>query len=93
MERVSKKSFIITTILVPIMMLVLALLPTAIMLFATGDTKTVAVIDDSGLILPNLKSDDDVKFVDAFATQEEMLASDSISDSYTHRTLQTNRLV
>lgn len=78
MERVSKKSFIITTILVPILMLVLALLPTAIMLFATGDTKTVAVIDDSGLILPNLKSDDDVKFVDAFASQEEMLASDTI---------------
>lgn len=78
MERVSKKSFIITTILVPILMLILALLPTAIMLFATGDTKTVAVIDDSGLILPNLKSDDDVKFVDAFASQEEMLASDTI---------------
>lgn len=78
MERVSKKSFIITTILVPILMLILALLPTAIMLFATGDTKTVAVIDDSGIILPNLKSDDDVKFVDAFATQEEMLASDSV---------------
>ena len=78
MERVSKKSFIITTILVPILMLVLSLLPTAIMIFATGDTKTVAVVDDSGLILPNLKSDDDVKFVDAFASQEEMLASDTI---------------
>ncbi len=78
MERVSKKSFIITTILVPIMMLVLALLPTAIMIFATGDTKTVAVIDDSGIILPNLKSDEEVSFVDAFAPQEEMLASDSI---------------
>lgn len=78
MERVSKKSFIITTILVPILMLILALLPSAILLFATGDTKTVAVIDDSSIILPNLKSNEDVKFVDAFASQEEMLESDSV---------------
>lgn len=77
-ERVSKKSFIITTILVPILMLVLALLPTAIMLFATGDTKTIAVIDDSGIILPSLKSTDDVHFIDAWTSQEQMLSNDSI---------------
>ncbi|MDE6535567.1 MAG: ABC transporter permease [Muribaculaceae bacterium] len=78
MERVTKKSFIVTTILVPILMLVLALLPTAIMLFATGDTKTIAVVDDSGLILPNLQSTDDVKFIDAWAPQDQMLSNDSI---------------
>lgn len=78
LERVSKKSFIITTILVPILMLLLALLPTAIMLFATGETKTIAVVDDSGLILPNLKSDDDVRFIDAWTSQDQMLATDSI---------------
>ncbi len=78
MERVSKKSFIITTILVPILMLAMALLPTVIMLFATGETKTIAVVDDSGIVLPQLKSTDDVKFIDAWTSQEEMLSNDSI---------------
>lgn len=78
MERVSKKSFIITTILVPILMLILALLPTAIMLFATGETKTIAVVDDSGFILPSLKSNDEVRFIDAWTSQENMLSNDSI---------------
>lgn len=78
MERVSKKSFIVTTIIVPILMLAMALLPTAIMLFATGETKTIAVVDDSGLIMPSLQSTDDVKFVDAWTSQEEMLRNDSI---------------
>lgn len=78
MERVSKKSFIVTTLVVPILMLAMALLPTAIMLFATGETKTIAVVDDSGLIMPSLQSTDDVKFVDAWTSQEEMLRNDSI---------------
>lgn len=78
MERVSKKSFIITTILVPVLMLILALLPTAIMLFATGETKTIAVVDDSGIILPSLESNDNVRFIDAWTSQENMLSNDSI---------------
>lgn len=46
-ERVKKKSFIITTILVPVLMLALSVLPTLIIVFAgSGETKTVAVIDD-----------------------------------------------
>lgn len=78
MERVTKKSFIVTTLLVPILMLVMALLPTAIMLFATGETKTIAVVDDSGLILPHLESTDDVRFINAQGSQEQMLSNDSI---------------
>ncbi len=78
LERVKKKSFIVTTLLVPLFMLLLTLLPTLIMLFATGETKTVAVVDDSGIIMPSLESTDDVKFVSAWTSQEELLANDSI---------------
>lgn len=74
-ERVKKKSFIITTIAVPLLMVLLMLLPAAIMLFASGDEKTIAVIDDSGLILPSLHSTDEVNFIPATASQEEMLAA------------------
>ena len=47
-ERVRKKSFIITTILMPVLMLALMAAPTLIMLFAKGETKHLLVIDDLG---------------------------------------------
>lgn len=78
LERVNKKSFIVTTILVPVLMLALMVLPTVLMLMVPSSTKTVAVIDDSGIIMPKLESTDDVRFVSADAPQDEMLANDSI---------------
>lgn len=78
LERVKKKSFIVTTLLVPLFMLLMAVLPTAIMLLAPSETKTVVVIDDSGIVSPRLENTDDVKFISAWAPQNEMLSSDSI---------------
>ncbi len=78
LERVNKKSFIVTTILVPLVMVALMLLPALIMMFSKGETKTVAVIDDSGVIQPYLKSTDAVRYVDAWTSQQDMLRSDSI---------------
>ncbi|MDE6316154.1 MAG: ABC transporter permease [Muribaculaceae bacterium] len=75
-ERVKKKSFIITTILVPVLMLALSVLPAAIMMFASGDEKTIAVVDDSGLVFGQLTDTDEVKFVEAFAPQDDMLANE-----------------
>ena len=77
-ERVNKKSFIITTLLVPILMLLLMCVPTLILFFAPTTTKNVAVVDDSGVILPRLKNTDDVRFFNATGTQDEMLSCDSI---------------
>ena len=57
-ERVRKKSFIITTILMPILMLGLMAAPTLMMLFAKGETKTLAVVDDSGMIAPQLEGNE-----------------------------------
>ena len=62
-ERVRKKSFIISTILMPLFVIALMVLPSLIMFYATGDTRTVAVIDESGLIAPHLESNDDLEFV------------------------------
>lgn len=63
LERVSKKSFIITTILMPVLMLALMAMPALIMTFAGNETKTVDVVDESLVIAPSLKSDDAVKFI------------------------------
>lgn len=78
LERVNKKSFIVTTILVPVVMLALMILPTVLMVMMPTSMKTVAVVDDSGLILPQLKSTDEVSFFAADAPLDRMLNNDSI---------------
>jgi hypothetical protein len=78
LERVNKKSFIVTTILVPVLMLALMVLPTVLMIMVPSSTKNVAVLDDSGIILPKLEDTDDVHFFSANAPQDDMLANDSI---------------
>lgn len=62
-ERVYKKSFILTTILTPLLMLALMAAPTLVMMFAKGDTKTIEVIDESGIVAPQLVSNETVQFV------------------------------
>ena len=49
-ERVRKKSFIVTTLLMPVLMLGLMLAPALMMRYASGQTKTIVVIDRSGLV-------------------------------------------
>jgi ABC-2 type transport system permease protein len=61
-ERVRKKSFIITTILMPILMIGMMAAPTLMMLFAKGEQKTLLVIDQSGVVAQQLESSEDVEF-------------------------------
>ena len=56
-ERVAKKSFIITTLLMPLLMLMLMAAPTLIMMLSTPSERHIAVIDESGLIMPALTAD------------------------------------
>ena len=46
-ERVRKKSFIISTLLTPLFMIAMMVLPTVLMLKGNSDTKNVVVIDNS----------------------------------------------
>ncbi|MBR4995429.1 MAG: ABC transporter permease [Alistipes sp.] len=61
-ERVRKKSFIITTLLMPVLMLGLMAAPALIMLFAKGETKNIVVIDESAIIVPQLTENEEVNF-------------------------------
>ena len=61
-ERVRKKSFIITTLLMPVLMIGLMAAPALIMQFSRGDEKVIAVIDDSGLVAPKLGNDEEIRF-------------------------------
>ena len=61
-ERVRKKSFIITTILMPVLMLLLMAAPALIMSFSQGDEKQIGVIDESTMIGSRLESDETILF-------------------------------
>lgn len=57
-ERVAKKSFIITTLLMPVLMLGLMVTPALIAMFSTPSERVVAVHDPSGIVLPALQNAD-----------------------------------
>lgn len=61
-ERVRKKSFIVTTLLMPVLMIGLMAAPALIMQFSRGDEKRIAVIDHSGLVAPRLQDRDELVF-------------------------------
>ena len=70
-ERVRKKSFIITTLLMPVLMIALMVAPALIMEFSRGDEKRIAVIDESGLVAPSLQSGDELLFETTDLSVEE----------------------
>lgn len=77
-ERVSKKSFIFSTILMPIFMVALMIAPALLTIFNTPELKRIAVIDNSGFIAPSLKDGDGVEFVSIDEPLEAAKANDSI---------------
>lgn len=61
--RVKKRSFIILTILMPFLMAAMIFAPMLLAKIGDGGRKTVAVIDNTGLYVDALKSNDDYLFV------------------------------
>lgn len=53
-ERVAKKSFIVTTILMPVLMIAMMVAPALIISLSTPEDRTLAVVDNSGIVLPAL---------------------------------------
>ena len=62
-ERVYKKSFIITTLVMPLLMILLSAAPTLIMEYADTETRQITVVDESNIVAPRLVSNEDVTFV------------------------------
>lgn len=73
LTRVKKKSFLVTTILGPIFFAAMCILPSLIMFFAKDDSKSVAVVDESGIVMPYFVSNDDVTYVDMCSTDVDSL--------------------
>ncbi len=62
LTRVKKKSFIIMTLLVPVFMAALTILPTWLAMMDDKEERTIAVYDPTSLILDQLESNEYTKF-------------------------------
>lgn len=77
-ERVRNKSFIITTILMPVLMILMMAAPTLMMLFATGDEKELLVIDESGIVAEKLEGNDEITFTPTALSLSEARAVEEV---------------
>ena len=82
MERVSKKSFIISTLLMPLLMIALMLAPVLIQEATTPEAITLGVVDTSGKIFPRLQSGESVKFVEMAEVPSGTPETDDNIDGY-----------
>ena len=71
-ERVKKKSFIITTILMPLFFVALMFVPALMMNIKSDEAKEVIVVDQSGLIGDRLVSDGPLTFSPSDKSFEEL---------------------
>lgn len=77
MSIVARKSFIVMTILIPLISVACFALPGVLMYFNTGDRQTVAVVDETHRLFGALESNDDYKFDDITS-----VGSDNIHEFY-----------
>ena len=64
LTRVKKKSFLLTTFLVPVLFAAMCILPSLIMFMAKDIGKKMAVIDNSGIVMSYLVDTDEVDYED-----------------------------
>ena len=64
LNRVKKKSFLVTTFVVPILMAALVLVPVLLMMNSKEKTKKVAVVDRSGIVMPYLTDNEVLAYTD-----------------------------
>lgn len=76
-ERVKKKSFIITTFLMPLFIVALMAIPTLIILMGGTETRRVTVVDPDGIIAPQLENSASVEFVTATESADTAEGSDA----------------
>lgn len=63
-ERVRKKSFIITTLLMPLLMIGLMVAPSLMMTYGGGEQKQIVVIDRTGVVAENLTPTPEVQYIE-----------------------------
>ena len=73
--RVRKKSFLLTTFLVPVLFAAICILPSVIMLMAKDKGKQIAVVDQSGIVMTYLIDSETVDYTDCTGQNVDELKS------------------
>ena len=83
--RVKKKSFILLTILTPLLMAALMVVPVLISLYKGGDRQVISIVDGTGLLENYFESDShtEYRFLPAETTQESLKQSFATYESST----------
>ena len=68
LTRVKKKSFLLTTFIVPVLFAAMCILPSVIMMMAKDSGKKVAVVDQSGIVMPYLADTEAIDYTDYSTT-------------------------
>ena len=75
LTRVKKKSFLVTTFLVPVIFAAICILPSIIMMFAKDTGKSIAVVDQSGIVMPYLVDTEEADYTDYSTENPDTLKS------------------
>lgn len=73
LTRVKKKSFLLTTFLVPVLFAAMCILPSVIMFMAKDTGKKVAVIDQSGIVMPYFVDTEAIDYEDYSTTSVDSM--------------------
>ena len=82
LTRVKKKSFLLITFLGPVFFAAVAILPTVIMLMAEDKGKKVAVVDESGIVMPKFTDSDAISFTDCSGQPLDSVKTYFIDEGY-----------
>ena len=72
LNKVRKKSFLITTFVVPILFAAICILPSLLMLGVKEKSQKVAVIDNSGIVMPYFEDSEAATFTDCTGEDPEV---------------------
>lgn len=83
LTRIRSKAFIILTLLMPVIMIMMVVVPLLLSRIKTTDTQTVGIIDQTGLYAGDIKDNEQFRFVvtDSEKNDSEILATIIISDT------------
>lgn len=82
LNRVKKKSFLIVTFLVPVLFAALCLLPALIINGLNEESKTLAVVDESSVVMPYLQDSELVSYKDCTGRSVEELKAELGESDY-----------
>lgn len=80
--RVKKKSFLLTTFIVPVLFAAICILPSVIMLMAKDKGKQIAVVDQSGIVMTYLIDSETVDYTDCTGQNVDELKSGLAETGY-----------